>query len=382
MTPGGAFVAVWQDSCDILARRFDASGRPLDETELQVNDFTPPCAYIPNVAADPSGNFVVAWTSYGSPGSDSDDNSIQARRFSSDGTPAGPQFQVNTYTTADQRLPAVATDVTGNFVIAWTTRQDGNEGYGYVNDSHARRFSTDGTPLGDDFRVNTLPGSRREFAFPGIAMTPDGEFVVVWESDTSAGTDNYYSIQARRYDRDGAPVEAQFQVNAYTTGIQVSPRAAIDSEGRLLVVWESHVPPSDIRARRFGRPGSPEEFAEFPVDALTDDSAWMPSVALGPDESFVVVWNQTDGDGDGVWGRQFRADADPVGDDFLVNADTSSRQALPTVAADALGNFVVTWNWSTYGPPEDREVRARRYDALFRDGFESADTGRWSVSIP
>ncbi len=32
---------------------------------------------------------------------------------------AGPQFQVNSYTTGNQQLPSVAVDANGDFVVVW-----------------------------------------------------------------------------------------------------------------------------------------------------------------------------------------------------------------------------------------------------------------------
>jgi hypothetical protein len=382
MAPGGEFVAVWEHDCSIKARRYDAAGQPLDDTEFQVPNYIPSCAFAPNVATDPSGDFVVVWTSSGSEGSDSDEESIQARRFSSDGTPDGPQFQVNTYTTGDQRTPTVAADAAGNFVIAWTSRQGGYP-YQYVNGYQARRFTANGTPIGEDFQVNSLVGSEIEYSRPGLAVAAGGEFAVVWAGPSSAGTDrDSYSIQARRYDSEGVPVGPQFQVNTFTTGFQFSPRAAIDGQGRLLVVWASDVPGGNsIRARRIDFPTSPSDVAEFQDNADTSYLVDWPSVAVDPAGGFVVVWTGFDGDGSGIRGRQFRPDATPVGDDFQINSYTSSPQSLPTVATDHLGNFVVTWT-SIETSPHDDDVRARRFDALFRDGFESSDTGRWSVSVP
>jgi hypothetical protein len=37
--------------------------------------------------------------------------------------PLGSEFRVNTYTTNSQRLPSVASDSTGNFVVAWNAEQ-------------------------------------------------------------------------------------------------------------------------------------------------------------------------------------------------------------------------------------------------------------------
>jgi len=43
------------------------------------------------------------------------------------GNPVGPEFRVNTYTTGSQFLPSVASDPTGNFVVVWqSANQDGS----------------------------------------------------------------------------------------------------------------------------------------------------------------------------------------------------------------------------------------------------------------
>ena len=62
----------------------------------------------------------------------------------------------------------------------------------------------------------------------------------------------------------------------------------------------------------------------------------------------------------------------PLGDQFPINSYTTGRQALPAVAMDAQGNFVVAWD----GP----DVNGRRFsaDAIFIDGFESGNTSAWS----
>ncbi len=41
--------------------------------------------------------------------------------------PAGGEFQVNSYTASDQATPAVASDLAGNFIVAWQSYgQDGS----------------------------------------------------------------------------------------------------------------------------------------------------------------------------------------------------------------------------------------------------------------
>jgi hypothetical protein len=71
----------------------------------------------PSVTADSSGNFVVAWSSHTQDGSSL---GIFGQRYTGSGAPLGPEFRVNTYTSGVQRHPSVASDSSGNFVVAWS----------------------------------------------------------------------------------------------------------------------------------------------------------------------------------------------------------------------------------------------------------------------
>jgi hypothetical protein len=66
----------------------------------------------------PDRGFVVAWDGWGSSGTDAD-ATIQAQRYTLDGSSAGEQSQVNTYTTGTQRRPDVAVGLGGRLVVAW-----------------------------------------------------------------------------------------------------------------------------------------------------------------------------------------------------------------------------------------------------------------------
>jgi hypothetical protein len=62
---------------------------------------------------------VVVWSSYGSAGSDTSSRSIQGQRYDASGNAVGPEFQVNSYTTNRQFFPSVSVDADGDFVVVW-----------------------------------------------------------------------------------------------------------------------------------------------------------------------------------------------------------------------------------------------------------------------
>ncbi len=108
----------------------------------------------------------------------------------------------------------------------------------------------------------------------------------MWQSDGSAGTDSSgssaTSIQGRRYASDGSTVGGEFQVNTYTTDVQSrSGVVALGADGDFVVVWESEgssgTDSSDrsVQGQRFRTP-APPIFADGFESG--DTTAWTSTV--------------------------------------------------------------------------------------------------------
>jgi hypothetical protein len=141
MRPSGEFVATWTSLFEdgsgtgVFGQRFASSGAPVG-AEFRVNTHTTGNQGGSRVALDGSGNFVVVWSSAGQDGSGT---GVFGQRHEGSGVPLGPEFRVNTYTTDDQGGPAVAADPLGNFVVAWHSEQDGS-GFGIFGQRYAPIF--------------------------------------------------------------------------------------------------------------------------------------------------------------------------------------------------------------------------------------------------
>jgi hypothetical protein len=241
----GDFVVVWfsfgsagsdTDSRSVHGQRYDATGATLG-SQFQVNTYTTSHQANPSVSLDADGDFVVVWNSYGSVGSDSSGGSIQAQRYDATGATLGSEFQVNSYTTLNQRQPSVSLDADGDFVVVWQSR--GDAGSDTSRSVHGQRYDATGATLGSEFQVNTYTTSRQ--ANPSVSLDADGDFVVVWQSRGYAGSDTSgYAVWGQRYDASGNAVGMEFQVNTYTTSWQSSPSVSLDPDGDFVVVWESH----------------------------------------------------------------------------------------------------------------------------------------------
>ncbi len=363
----GNFVVVWggrsQDGSGhgVFGQRFNAAGVP-QGSEFQVNSFTTGEQFMPAVASDANGNFVVVWDS---PDQDGSGSGIFGQRFSAAGVPQGNEFQVNSFTTGDQLLPAVASDASANFVVVWTSRfQDGS-----FDGVFGQRFNASGLPQGGEFQANSFTTATQ--ISPAVASDASGNFVVVWETNIQDGSDT--AIFGRRFNASGLPQGGEFQANSYTTGHQGYPAVASDPNGNFVVVWTSYGQGGSARGvfgQRFNGSGVPQG-SEFQVHSYAT-SAQEASLASAADGNFVVVWSSYNQDGDyaGVFGQRFSAVGVPQGTEFQVNAFTTGHQHAPAVASAANGNFVVAWT-SINQDGSYLGVFGQRFgDLIFKNGFE------------
>jgi hypothetical protein len=180
------------------------------------------------IAADDDGDLVVAW---GSNFQDGSEYGIFAQRFSSAGTPLGGEFQVNSSTVLGQVGAAIAADAGGDFVVVWNHSVVYEDTYTIS----ARRFSRAGIGLATEFQVSssTVGGFPR---LPAVAADRDGDFVVAWKGiiqDLSGLSDSHPDADQRCHSHGGARADLRDPdaVDARDGG---SRRGALRSVRRLL----------------------------------------------------------------------------------------------------------------------------------------------------
>jgi hypothetical protein len=332
-----------------------AQGDPLGP-EFRVNSYTSATQALPAVAADPSGDFVAVWISLGQEGP-AFGAGVFGQRFAAGGAPLGSEFRVNSYTSNDQADAAVAKDGSGNFVVVWTSEGQDGDSYGVFG----QRYAASGAPLGPEFRVNTYTTSGQ--SYPAVAADASGNFVVVWNSFLQDGSS--WGVFGQRYAGSGAPLGPEFRVDTFTTNAQWRPAVASDASGNFVVVWESYLQDGSgagVYGQRYQASGAPLG-SEFRVNTFTPSQQRNAAVATNGSGGFVVAWESfQDGSMTGVMGQRYAASGAPLGPEFRVNTFTLGDQDYPSVAADDAGDFVVIWQ----GNVEDGDswgVFGQRYDS-------------------
>jgi len=276
----GRFVVVWEGPpSGPWGQRFDATGFAVG-SEFQINSDTT-SGGVPSVAANSDGNFVVVWEARDLGGPGPSGVSIQGRWFDSTGAALGDQFQINTYSGGFHIEPSVALADNGDSVVVWASPG-----------IHGQRFDGDGLAVGDEFQISTHTTSHPRA--PSVALNADGSFVVVWYGDV--GDTSSSSVQGRRFDAAGTAVGGQFQANTYTTGYQIHPSVGADAEGNFVVLWQSYgssgsdASLASIQGQRFHATGMVVG-DEFQVNTYTTSYQESAAVALNGAGDFVVVWS-------------------------------------------------------------------------------------------
>jgi len=302
VSDSGGFVVVWNSEQlpggldDAFGQRYDGSGAPVGP-EFRINTAITGISWMPSVASDSAGNFVVVWQGDGSGGP-----GIWGQRFLSSGAPLGSDFRINTYTPVGGNA-TVAMAPAGDFVVVWDN-QTPNVGH----DIFGQMFTSAGVPVGSQFRVNTYTTGYQEK--PAVATDAAGNFVVVWDSGYQDGSQ--WGIFGQRFASAGTPLGAEFRVNATTGLTQWSPGFGIasDADGNFVVAWYDSFngdPYGGIFARRFASSGMPAG-PEFRVNTYTTRRQNYAAVAAdGPSGNFVVVWRSylQDGSKDGVFAQRY-----------------------------------------------------------------------------
>ena len=214
---------------------------------------------------------------------------------------------------------------------------------------------------GSQFHVNEFTTGYQINA--RVALTPNGEFVVVWETGENQDGD-LSAVMARRYDSSGEPKAGEFVVNAYTTGGQGFPDVAALPEGGFLVVWSGKGPlmpgNGEVFARRFDNLGVPFDPVETRISQLDGN---RPRVTIAPDGGWGIVWNNADASGSGVVARLFNSSGTPRTDPFQANSTIIDHQQYPSIAANSQGNFAVVWEQKGIGSAYASSVVGQTFDS-------------------
>jgi hypothetical protein len=286
--------------------------------------------------------------------------------------PTGVDYQISTGESGyDQVGPAVDIAANGDFVVAWTATVTD-----YVVTTPVthtvpvyRRYSATGTAQ-DESQVEVYNNLLNQYDVD-VAVDEDGDFVIVWTDEDSAGdTDIYFAC----YSADGTLVRDATRANTTSvdTTNQSDAAVAMADNGDFVITW-THIGTngtSDIYYRRYSAGGTPKTngsdgnaTSDVMIANAGNNNRTQSDVALGPTGNTIIVWTQQGDTYTDVYCEALRG---TDGSQYLgvtrVNAvSQSTNQANPSVDIDARGYFSVAWTDETAS--NNHDIRLRRFNS-------------------
>ena len=240
--------------------------------------------------------------------------------------PSLPINEVQTTWTGDSSI-GIADD--GSYVSVFTsTTTDIATGGAVDSDVYFQRFDNLGNTLGDAVRVNQELSNFQDNA--SVAVNPNGNFVVVWEStgqDNSNVVDD--GIYMRMFDADGNPVgnalnpagdEVLVYEAAFAVGNQSHADIAMNDLGQFVIAWDGEGPPDSqgVYARTFNADGTAAS-GSFLANEVNNIGFGFnqqnPSVGISGSGVVTIAWEELSTSN--VEGRQFDFVGNSVGNEFF-----------------------------------------------------------------
>lgn len=347
--------------CNVYARRFDRTGRPLTSGTAALNAFTvntsPAGVISASAAAAGVEKTLLFWETINAGGSA---DGVACRAYDRAGTPSdAAEKKIATELGTDV---VVATALpNGTFAVAWAGRAVATDPLNIrtmIVDSNCNS-------LGALQAVGTLlpTGGLRQSA---IAASGNG-YLIAWKSDNT--------VRARSVPLNGIPT-------ATPDTLLLTPpagedfamvRVAGNNNGYALVVARRAGTKTSLELYRVTANATTAPALAGPATLITDklDGLFEGfSVASHPLGPIFVTWHgcgteRGDGEGCGVFGRVIATNGTPIGEAFVIPTTTALDQTnsavTPLTAEDGSPLFVVSWNDSSTAAPDmgGQAVRAR-----------------------
>ena len=189
----------------------------------------------PVVVVSSSGKICFSWEDARNHGINLNQTDVYAKIFDESGTPLGNDFQVSQDPLPNRANPtSIAATSSENFIIVWDDYRE--ETFPNNPDAYARAFTPAGTPLADEFIVNTANqiSSTRS---ADVACAPSGRCLAI-----------YTGNMGRHLDSNGVLLDAEFVVRPASTVVA----AAVAGNNSFVSVWSGYIVDAPIMANIMG----------------------------------------------------------------------------------------------------------------------------------
>ncbi|WP_420580398.1 putative Ig domain-containing protein [Reichenbachiella sp.] len=326
LNDSGNFMVVWTSDGgdiggeldDIVGKVFDWDGNVI-KSDFIINEEKSNNQRRPDIAINPEGNFQVIWTSRNSIGDTWD--RVYGQELSPVGVAdaSGNQnlFEINESSNVTIHA-SIAINNDGDIAIPYVYQYDGTNNGLYI-------FDASFDPL-----VSNLAFSESSYVDaypPGIAPSLDGDFIVAW-SEYDLGEEAYY-LMTRKYS-SGSSFEADAEIVGELESEISPNIASVDDGDFMISYTQYDVDADlySVYSRRISSELDPIG-PEMKINDISASGSVNNSLASSPDGSYTIAWQSeyADGDGETVMAKQFISHK-PIIDVYGLTLDEGEEMTL------------------------------------------------------
>lgn len=295
------------------------------------------------------------------------DSDIYFQRYGSDGARLGSHTIV-ARTGFNETNPGVAVAPDGRFVVVYQTNISG------VESIRAQLYNADGSSRSSEIFVSNAVDDQTD---PSVTIANNGDFVVTWQDDDQTDTDVIY----RRYNADGTPKDADITLGAGdSTASYADPTIAVEPVSGDFVIVARKIFAAGNREIVYFRLADDGTIQQAETDVVGNNlnSYNLGNVAINDDSEFLITWLNSDSGA--VLGRAFNSSG-PLAGVVVLQNDTSSTSSRGLIAANDTDDTWIIAYQNNAEPGIDYQVRTTDLTSVQLDQTFQSSTRFTQVAV-
>lgn len=210
--------------------RSQGAGHLFDDNldSLKENSALPFDPTVGYVTSDKDNNMIFVYWKY------ENETNLYAQRYTKDIKPIGSEFRLINLGRNYPKKVSLSSDSSGAFIYTGEKQDQQLKWNVYANlyDKENKLLKevkiNEGTAVDSSIGMSFLPISR-------VSMNTKRDFMVTWGDENL--NKNSGQIYARKFDKNGNPIENQFKVNYLSYGNQAKPDIDMNDKGDAIIAW-------------------------------------------------------------------------------------------------------------------------------------------------
>ena len=331
----GSYVVAWADSTNgkVMIQKYDANHQKVGSVMSYTAGYGKP-----QIVAFPDGSYVVGDVSFGG-------GTVKLFHFDSSNTLVASPTLTGNVSNYEFGMTVLSN---GDYAVAW-------DGGGVIK---VQKLSSTGTPVGATL---SFDGTNTVDVKPQIKGTPDGGYVVVWETNSTS------DIYAQKVDQNNNLVGPEARLTSTPNWPDQEPVITVLNDGSYAVAWWAwpNNGQGNAYVQKFNGDGT-SAGNTITLSGPDGDASWdkQPSITALTDGGYVVAWSGY-ASGSGIMAdimiQRFDSQNNLVGSMKQIRG-SDNNDTVPEITATTDGGYVVVWRGGDTATNQS-DVYAQKYDA-------------------